>query len=418
METQQILINANSVKTKLALLSTQEKNKALFSMADSLINNTEKILNANKVDVENSKNNLSQVMIDRLFLNKERIIDMANGIKAVSNLEDPINKVLEEKALNNGLHLKKVSVPIGVIAMIYESRPNVTSDAAALCFKSGNVCVLRGGKEAYNTNKEIVASLKQGLTNCGLDENFINIIDDTSRESANELMNAKGKVDLLIPRGSANLIKTCVDNSKVPYLETGSGICSVYVDVDADLKKALDIVDNAKTSRPSVCNAQEILLVHKDIAKDFLPQLKQRLVDDRKNQNKVPVELRLCSRSKEIIDGTLATDKDYDTEFLDYILAVKIVDNANQAVEHIQKHSTHHSESIVTKNKETAEYFVNNIDSASLYINASTRFTDGGEFDLGCEIGISTQKLHARGPVGLKELTSYKYILEGNGNIR
>ena len=418
MNTVDIINNANAAKIKLSLLDTDTKNNALIKMSEALVNDTENILAANKIDVENAKGKLSDVMIDRLLLNEQRIIDMANGIKEVTNLDDPTNKILEERNLNSGLHLKKISVPIGVIAMIYESRPNVTSDAAALCFKSGNVCILRGGKEAYNSNKAIVLALKKGLKQALLDENFINIIDDTSRDSANELMNAKGKIDLLIPRGGANLIKACVENSKVPYLETGSGICSVYIDSDADIQTAVKIVDNAKTSRPSVCNAQETLLVHKDVADKALPLIKQKLVDQRISENKIPVELRLCSRSKNIIDGTLATEKDYDTEFLDYILAVKIVDDVKQAVEHIQKHSTHHSEAIVSNNQEAINYFVSNIDSAALYVNASTRFTDGNEFGFGCEIGISTQKMHARGPVGLKELTSYKYVLEGNGNIR
>lgn len=418
MNTLDILNNANKAKIKLSLLNTETKNSALLCMAETLLECSDDILNANKIDVENAKGKLSDVMIDRLLLNKERLIAMADGIKEVVKLDDPVGITLEEKILTSGLKLKKISVPMGVVAMIYESRPNVTSDAAALSFKSGNVCVLRGGKEAYNSNKAIVIALKNALNKLNLDEDFINIIDDTSRVSANELMNAKGKVDLLIPRGGANLIKTCVENSKVPYLETGSGICSVYIDEDVDIDEAINIVDNAKTSRPSVCNAEETLLVNKNIANKFLPKLKERLVDQRVSENKIPVELRLCSNAKQIIDGTLATENDYDTEFLDYILAVKIVDDVKQAVDHINEHSTHHSESIVSNNEDNINYFVNNIDSAALYINASTRFTDGNEFGLGCEIGISTQKMHARGPVGLKELTSYKYILKGNGNVR
>ena len=418
MTTTEILNRANNAKTKLAQLDTETKNKTLLVMADSLIENTNDILLANKKDVENAKDVLSDVMIDRLLLNEKRIQAMADGIKEVTKLQDPIGKVLQEKVLSSGLQLKKVSVPIGVIAMIYESRPNVTSDASALAFKSGNVCVLRGGKEAYNSNKAIVVALKKALKKLDLDEDFINIIDDTSRNSASELMNAKGLVDLLIPRGSANLIKACVENSKVPYLETGSGICTIYVDESADLDMAIEIVNNAKTSRPSVCNAQETLLVNSKIANEFLIKLKNKLVDERIIENKQPVELRLCEKSLAIIEGKVATDEDYDTEFLDYILAVKIVDDVKQAVEHINKHSTHHSESIVSNNDDNINYFLNNIDSAALYVNASTRFTDGGEFGLGCEIGIATQKLHARGPVGLQELTSYKYILKGNGNIR
>ena len=418
MTTIEILNRANNAKTKLAQLDTETKNKALLAMADSLIENTNDILLANKKDVENAKGVLSDVMIDRLLLNEKRIQAMADGIREVTKLQDPIGKVLQEKVLSSGLQLKKVSVPIGVIAMIYESRPNVTSDASALAFKSGNVCVLRGGKEAYNSNKAIVIALKKALKKLDLDEDFINIIDDTSRNSASELMNAKGLVDLLIPRGSANLIKACVENSKVPYLETGSGICTIYVDESADLDMAIEIVNNAKTSRPSVCNAQETLLVNTKIANEFLIKLKNKLVDERIIENKQPVELRLCEKSLAIIEGKVATDEDYDTEFLDYILAVKIVDDVKQAVEHINKHSTHHSESVVSNNDDNINYFLNNIDSAALYVNASTRFTDGGEFGLGCEIGIATQKLHARGPVGLQELTSYKYILKGNGNIR
>ena len=418
MTTIEILNRANNAKTKLAQLDTETKNEALLAMADSLIENTNDILLANKKDVENAKGVLSDVMIDRLLLNEKRIQAMADGIKEVTKLQDPIGKVLQEKVLSSGLQLKKISVPIGVIAMIYESRPNVTSDASALAFKSGNVCVLRGGKEAYNSNKAIVIALKKALRKLDLDEDFINIIDDTSRNSASELMNAKGLVDLLIPRGSANLIKACVENSKVPYLETGSGICTIYVDESADLDMAIEIVNNAKTSRPSVCNAQETLLVNSKIANEFLIKLKNKLVDERIIENKQPVELRLCEKSLAIIEGKVATDEDYDTEFLDYILAVKIVDDVKQAVEHINKHSTHHSESVVSNNDDNINYFLNNIDSAALYVNASTRFTDGGEFGLGCEIGIATQKLHARGPVGLQELTSYKYILKGNGNIR
>ena len=418
MTTTEILNRANNAKTKLAQLDTETKNKALLAMADSLIENTNDILLANKKDVENAKGVLSDVMIDRLLLNEKRIQAMADGIREVTKLQDPIGKVLQEKVLSSGLQLKKISVPIGVVAMIYESRPNVTSDASALAFKSGNVCVLRGGKEAYNSNKAIVIALKKALKELDLDEDFINIIDDTSRNSASELMNAKGLVDLLIPRGSANLIKACVENSKVPYLETGSGICTIYVDESADLDMAIEIVNNAKTSRPSVCNAQETLLVNSKIANEFLKKLKQKLVDERIKDGKQQVELRLCEKSLAIIEGKVAIDEDYDTEFLDYILAVKIVDDVKQAVEHINKHSTHHSESVVSNNDDNINYFLNNIDSAALYVNASTRFTDGGEFGLGCEIGIATQKLHARGPVGLQELTSYKYILKGNGNIR
>ena len=413
--TKEILIEAKKVKTRLASLNTEEKNKALLFMADALIENADEILTANKSDLEKAKGTISDVMLDRLALTKERIEGMANGIKEVAALPDPVGKVLNRVERPNGIVIEKTTVPMGVTAIIYESRPNVTSDAAALALKSGNVCVLRGGKEAFSSANAIVNAMRKGLNKLNLPETFINLVQDTTRESANELMNAVGFVDLLIPRGGAGLIKAVTENAKVPCIQTGTGICHIYVDEAADFNKALNIIENAKTSRPSVCNAAEVLLVNEKIAKEFLPLVKERLVDNR-SENKV--ELRLCENAQKIIDGKAASETDFDTEFLDYILAVKIVKDVNEAVEHISLHSTMHSEAIVTENKENAEIFVKGVDSSSVYVNVSTRFTDGGEFGLGCEMGISTQKLHARGPMGLEELTTYKYIIKGDGQIR
>ena len=415
MTTGELLTNAKKACSKINLLNTQQKNKVLFDMANSLIENAETIIEENKKDIDFAKDKISPVMIDRLSLDKDRIIGMADGIKAVAYLDDPVGEVLETHETAGGLKIKKVRVPMGVIAIIYESRPNVTSDAVALCFKSSNICVLRGGKEAINTNKAVVSALKQALKSNNLPENFINLVEDTSRQSANELMTATGLVDMLIPRGGAGLINACVNQAKVPCIQTGTGICHIYVDDSADLDMALNIVENAKTSRPSVCNAEEVLVVNKKIAEKFLPKLKQRLVDERKTN---PVELRLDKIAQSIIDGTPAGENDFDTEFLDYILAVKVVENVDEAIEHINAHSTNHSEAIVTANAQNAEKFANSIDSSSVYVNASTRFTDGGEFGLGCEMGISTQKMHARGPMGLREMTSYKYIINGNGQVR
>ena len=413
--TKDILIEAKKVKTRLASLNTEEKNKALLFMADALIENADEILTANKSDLEKAKGTISDVMLDRLALTKERIEGMANGIKEVAALPDPVGKVLNRVERPNGIVIEKTTVPMGVTAIIYESRPNVTSDAAALALKSGNVCVLRGGKEAFSSANAIVNAMRKGLNKLNLPETFINLVQDTTRESANELMNAVGFVDLLIPRGGAGLIKAVTENAKVPCIQTGTGICHIYVDEAADFNKALNIIENAKTSRPSVCNAAEVLLVNEKIAKEFLPLVKERLVDNR-SENKV--ELRLCENAQKIIDGKTASETDFDTEFLDYILAVKVVKDVNEAVEHISLHSTMHSEAIVTENKENAEIFVKGVDSSSVYVNVSTRFTDGGEFGLGCEMGISTQKLHARGPMGLEELTTYKYIIKGDGQIR
>lgn len=384
-------------------------------MAKALLDATDEILTANEKDVENARGHIGDVMIDRLKLDESRIKGMADGILQVASLPDPVGKVLGETVRENGLVIRKVSVPVGVVAIIYESRPNVTSDAAALGFKSGNVCVLRGGKEAYKSAFAIVKALKNGLREAGIDENYVNLIEDTTRQSAMDLMTARGTVDLLIPRGGKGLIKACVENATVPCIETGTGICHIYVDASADTEMALDIIENAKTSRPSVCNAAEVLLVHSSIAETFLPRLYERLCGKNAAHK---VELRGDKTVCGIIPAKPAGEQDFDTEFLDYILAVGIVDGVEEAVKHIARHSTHHSESIITSSDEAAAYFTANVDSAAVYVNASTRFTDGGEFGLGCEMGISTQKLHARGPMGLTELTTYKYVISGNGQIR
>lgn len=418
MTTAEIIEKAVNAKYSVALADTEQKNAALKEMSAALKRNKIEILAANNLDVQAAKKHISPVMIDRLSLNEARIDAMADSLLDVAALPDPVGRIIETSDRPNGLNLTKISVPLGVLAMIYESRPNVTSDAAALALKSGNACVLRGGKEAINSNMAIVAALKEGLRKAGMSRDTIGLVTDTTRQSATELMTAIGKIDMLIPRGGAGLIRSCVENAKVPCIETGTGICHIYVDCDADLEKALKIVENAKTSRPSVCNAAEVLIVNEKIAKKFLPLLKACLVDDRLEKGLAAVELRLDSKAAEIIDGSAAGDNDFDTEFLDYILAVKTVRNVDEAIEHIRLHSTGHSEAIVTENNETAERFVSTVDSAAVYVNASTRFTDGGEFGLGCEMGISTQKLHARGPMGLKELTSYKYIIRGNGQTR
>ena len=418
MTTAEILKGAKEAKALLSSLSASEKNNALLAMAKALMEEKESILHANEKDVEAAKGVVSDVMIDRLRLTEERLEGMAKGIRDVALLPDPVGRILDRKFRPNGLVIEKVSVPLGVVAIIYESRPNVTSDAAALCLKSGNVCVLRSGKEAYASAHAIVGAMRKGLTSLGLPENLINILDDTSREGANALMKARGFVDMLIPRGGAGLIRACVENATVPCIETGTGICHIYVDKSADMKKAIDILVNAKTSRPSVCNAAEVCLVHGDIADEFLPLLKKALCEDRTANGKEPVELRLDARALAIINGTPAGPRDFDTEFLDYILAVAVVDNVNEATNHILCHSTGHSEAIIADDPEAQNIFVSTVESAAVYINASTRFTDGGEFGLGCEMGISTQKLHARGPMGLEEMTSYQYRITGNGQIR
>ena len=415
---EQMLKSAKAAKNEVANLTTEQKNKALISMADALVAEEKNILSANEIDVNNAKGVVSDVMIDRLRLNHERILGMAKGIREVAELPDPVGRVLEEHTREDGLNIKKISVPMGVVAIIYESRPNVTSDAAALALKSGNVCVLRGGKEAFNSANAIVKALKNGLILAGVCENAVNLVTDITRESANVLMTADKYVDLLIPRGGAGLINACVKNATVPCIATGTGICHVYVEKSADFDMALNIIENAKTSRPSVCNAEEVLLVDKAIASEFLPLLKQRLVEDRTSKNLVPVELRLDDFAAGKIKGTKAGENDFDTEFLDYILAVKCVENVREATEHISLHSTGHSEAVITNDEAVKKFFVQNIDSAAVYVNTSTRFTDGGEFGLGCEMGISTQKLHARGPMGLRELNTYKYVISSNGNVR
>ncbi len=418
MTTLEILKQAKAASPALALLSTEEKNKALLAMADALEADTATILAANAEDVEAVKDSMNAVMVDRLRLSAERIAGMAQGIREVVELPDPVGSVTASFTRPNGLCVSTVRVPMGVVGIIYESRPNVTSDAAALALKSGNVCVLRGGKEAYKSSHAIVCAMRRGLKTVGLPETFVNMLEDVTRAGANELMTAVDYVDLLIPRGGAGLIRACVENAKVPCIQTGTGICHIYVDETADLDMALSIIENAKTSRPSVCNAAEVCLVSRAVATNFLPLLAKRLTDERVEKGLPPVELRLDREAAAIITGTPAGEDDFDTEFLNYILAVGIVEDVREAVAHIAKHSTHHSEAIVTQNREAADYFRTAVDSAAVYVNASTRFTDGGEFGLGCEIGISTQKLHARGPMGLEALTTYKYVIEGNGQIR
>lgn len=415
---QALFIQAKTAAQSAFLLTTKQKNDALIAMADALVAGTTQILKANAIDLENAKGVLPDVMLDRLRLDEKRILAMAQGIKDVAALPDPVGTVLEETTLPNGLNVTKTRVPLGVIGIIYESRPNVTSDAAALCFKSGNACVLRGGKDAYYSSSVIVEILRSALRGLGINENFVSMPKDTSRESANALMSAVGYIDALIPRGGAGLIRSCVENAKVPCIQTGTGICHIYVDEHADFDKALNIIENAKTSRPSVCNAAEVCLVHEAVAKAFLPLLKARLGEKRLALGLPQVEIRTDEKAFAIIGGKQASDTDYDTEFLDYILAVKIVSSVNEAIAHIARHSTGHSDCIVSENDAAAEKFTLAVDSAAVYVNASTRFTDGGEFGKGCEIGISTQKLHARGPMGLEELTSYKYIVRGNGQVR
>lgn len=418
MTVSDLLNRAVLQKSQLAIASNEQKNRGLTEMAASLVTHTDEILAANRQDIEEGRETISPVMIDRLTLTADRIKAMAEAVLAVTALPDPVGRLMETVHRPNGLVIEKISVPLGVLAMIYESRPNVTSDAAALALKSGNVCVLRGGKEAIRSNIAIVSALREGLAKAGLPADALQLVTDTSRESATALMTAIGKVDLLIPRGGAGLIRSCVENAKVPCIETGTGICHIFVDESAELEKAVSIIHNAKTSRPSVCNAMEVLLVHATIAPTLLPKLDEALVQARRANGLPPVELRLCPRSAAIIDGVPAKAEDFDTEFLDYKLAVKVVDSIEEAIAHITAHSTGHSESILTQSEENATRFTALIDSAAVYVNASTRFTDGGEFGLGCEMGISTQKLHARGPMGLRELTSYKYIIRGNGQIR
>ncbi|HEM2549410.1 TPA: glutamate-5-semialdehyde dehydrogenase [Streptococcus suis] len=409
--TQALLDSLLAHKASINLATTEQKNQALSAMADQLVAQTEAILAGNTIDMEHAQGKISQVMQDRLLLTTERIEAMADGIRALIGLPDPVGLVLEESTRADGLNICKKSIPFGLVGMIYESRPNVTSDAAALAIKSGNAVILRGGKEAFHSAQAIVTALKAGLEQAGLSSKVIELVQDTSRASATELMTAKGKIDLLVPRGGAGLIQAVVENATVPVIETGTGICHVYVDKDADLDKALQIAVNAKTSRPSVCNSAEVLLVHEAIASQFLTRLEEALSGQ--------VELRADSKAQAILNqSTPAGDQDFDTEFLDFILAVKVVSSVEEAISHIAQHSTGHSEAIVTENSQTAERFTLYVDSAAVYVNASTRFTDGGEFGLGCELGISTQKMHARGPMGLREMTTYKYIITGDGHIR
>lgn len=418
MTTQEILEQAVRAKKALMVADTETKDQALVHMAEHLIEDIPQILEANRQDMEDARGSISEVMLDRLQLTEDRIHSMAKGVLQVKDLEDPVGKILSEKVREDGLLIQKRSAAMGVIGIIYESRPNVTSDAAALAVKAGSACVLRCGKEAHRSAEAIAAALSKGLGDAGLPESAVQLVEDTTRASAQEMMHARGKIDLLIPRGGAGLIRTCVEEATVPVIETGTGICHIYVDESADLSMALSIIENAKCSRPSVCNAMEVCLVHQSIANEFLPMLKERLVTDRTAKGKPAVELRLDKRAAAVIEGVPAGPEDFDTEFLDYKMAVGIVDSVKEAVEHIEKHSTHHSESIITLDMEAANFFTSSIDSAAVYVNASTRFTDGGEFGLGCEMGISTQKLHARGPMGLEELCCYRYVILGAGQIR
>lgn len=418
MTTLELLEKARASKGAMSLADTETKNNALLAMADALMEHQQAILTSNQADLEAARGTVSEVMLDRLALSPERIAGMAQGIREVAALPDPVGAVLQRVERPSGIVVEKTAVPMGVIAIIYESRPNVTSDAAALALKAGSACVLRGGKEAHRSAAAIVGALKEGLQRAGLPADALQLVEDTTRASANELMTASGYVDLLIPRGGAGLIRACVDNATVPVIETGTGICHVYVDGQADQAMALDILENAKCSRPSVCNACEVCLVDETIAGEFLPKLQKRLTQDRAERGLHPVELRLDQAAQAIISGTPAGEKDFDTEFLDYILGVKVVKGVGEAIAHIAAHSTGHSEAIVTANESTARAFLGQVDSAAVYWNASTRFTDGGEFGLGCEMGISTQKLHARGPMGLQELCTYKYIIRGTGQTR
>lgn len=418
MTTLELCKKTRAARASLASADRAAKDALLLSMADSLLAAAPEILEANAQDMAAARGHITDVMLDRLYLDEKRLAAMADGVRAIAALPDHTGRVLAEVRRPNGLVIQKVQVPLGLVVIIYESRPNVTSDAAALALKSGNTCILRSGKEAHRTACAIVAALKRGVAAVGGDPDILNIVEDTTHQSAADIMTAKGVVDLLIPRGGAGLIRACVAGATVPCIETGTGICHVYVDADADLDKALDIVENAKASRPSVCNAEEVLLVHSAVAAAFLPRLQRRLVTDRAAADKTPVELRLDRRAAAIIPGKPAGENDFDTEFLDYILAIRVVDSVDEAVAHIAAHSTGHSDAIITENAAAAEIFVAGVDSAAVYVNASTRFTDGGEFGLGCEMGISTQKLHARGPMGLDELSTYKYVVRGSGQIR
>ncbi len=420
MTTHEILLGARAALPALSAADNSTLDRALTAMAEAIDRRRGLILGANAEDVAAAQEggNISPVMIDRLRLDDKRIDGMCVGIRDVAALPSPLGRVVSETTRPNGLKITKISVNIGVVAIIYESRPNVTSDAAALAIKSGNVCVLRCGHEAARSAAAIVSALREGLEAAGLPTAAISLVEDTTRAGARELMEAVGLVDLLIPRGGAGLIRACVENAKVPVIETGTGICHIYVDSSADLDMALSIVENAKTSRPSVCNAAEVLLVHRDIRNEFLMMLQRRLCVERAMRGETPVEFKCDSEAARLMRTLPAEDKDFDTEFLDYILAVGVVGSVDEAIAHIARHSTHHSDAIVTSDKAAAAKFVRMVDSAAVYVNASTRFTDGGEFGLGCEMGISTQKLPPRGAMGLCELTSYKYVIMGNGQIR
>ena len=400
--------------SRFLMTAGSKKDEALNAIAKALRENADKIIKANDIDIENGKKaGLTKSLLDRLKLTEERINGMADGVSKVASLADPVGRVLDGRTLKNGLQIEKVTVPMGVIGIIFEARPNVTSDAAALCLKAGSAVILRSGKEAINSNKAIAEIMRDAIENAGLPRDCVSLVEDTTRQSATELMQLSDYLDVLIPRGGAGLIKSVVENAKVPVIETGVGNCHVYVDKSADVDMAKSIIFNAKTSRPSVCNAIETVLVHKDIAEKALPEIKAEL-------DKMNVEIRGCGRTRAILGDSVvpATENDYAIEFLDYILAVKVVDSLDDALAHIAKYSTGHSESIITSDYESANKFTACVDSAAVYVNASTRFTDGGEFGLGAEIGISTQKLHARGPMGLNELTSSKFIIRGNGQIR
>ena len=418
MTTLELMRRVKAAAPVLAAADTAKKNNALLAMAEALERRCGEILRANAEDMAAARGKISEVMLDRLLLMQARVSAMADGLRSVVSLPDPVGEILAKETRPNGLQIEKTAVPLGVIAIIYESRPNVTSDAAALCIKSGNACILRCGREAWRSANAITGALREGLRQAELPETLIGLVEDTSHESAAELMHGAGYIDLLIPRGGAGLIRACTEQAKVPCIQTGTGICHIYVDRSADPYMALTVIENAKTSRPSVCNAEEVCLVHRDIAAAFLPALRQTLVDKRIAAGKPPVELRTDPEAFGIIGGTPAGERDFDTEFLDYVLAVKVVGSVEEAIAHIAAHSTGHSEAILTSDKAAADAFVRGVDSAAVYVNASTRFTDGGEFGLGCEMGISTQKLHARGPMGLRELTTYKYIVHGNGQIR
>ncbi len=405
--------SAKIAKRALAKLTTGEKNQLLLKAADALKDNYEEILKANEIDLENGKKaGLKDSIMDRLALSKDRIYAMADGLSQIAKLPDPIGEVINMKALPNGLTVGQKRVPMGVIGIIYEARPNVTSDAFGLCLKAGSAVILRGGKEAINSNKATISVFKRAINEMGIDENIVQLIEDTSRETATAMMKMNGYIDVLIPRGGAGLIQSVVKNSAVPVIETGVGNCHVFVDESADIEKAVNIIVNAKAQRPGVCNAAETLIVHKNIAEEFLPKAIKALRE--KN-----VEIRGDKAVKAIVNDVVdATDEDWATEYLDYILAVKVVNDIDEAIEHITRYSTGHSECIVSENYTNTQRFLQEIDSAAVYVNASTRFTDGNEFGFGAEIGISTQKLHARGPMGLKELTTTKYLIYGNGQIR